>query len=571
MCFLGKRCRRPNRQNIRINMRTGWSKTLLMVAVLVGLNVLGSFFFLRLDLTDEQRYSLSEATETMLNTLDDDVYVKVYLDGQMPAGFKRLQNAVRETLEEFKVQGGRKFNYRFVNPDDYTTEEKRKAFYEELFNKGLIPTNVVDTKGGQRTEKPVFPWAVISYKGQEAKALLLKGSRLASPQEQLNQSYEGVEYQLASAMSELTLRQKKRIGILHTYSKVPAGRLSDAIVSLQKKYELYQVDLPKSPNLDDLDAVLVVKPDVPFSEDDKFKLDQFVMRGGKAVFFVDALKIDSVGREGTYAYPTDLNISDLLFRYGLRLNPNLIKDLELCAAIPMNVGTLGDRPQVELIPWRYFPLLNHFGASPIVRNLDAVYARFVGSVDTVQTAGVTKTPLLFTSKYTQLVKAPALVSYNEARTPPDPKTFNAGPQAVAYLLEGTFESLYRNRVLPSDPRAKGFRPQSEPTSIVVCADGDLPLNDWDFKRNVPYPLGYDRFSQNTFANKDFLLNTIDYLLDDNGVIAARNKEIKLRPLDKIQIAEKRLFWQVLNLGLPLVLIVALGLAWTQGRKRRYAA
>lgn len=552
-------------------MRTAWSKLLLTTGVLVGLNVLSSYYFGRLDLTDEQRYSLSDATTTLLHNLDDDVYVKVYLDGEMPAGFKRLQNAVRETLEEFKVEGGRNFNYGFVNPDDYSTDEKRKALYEELMSRGLLPTNVVDNKGGKRTEKPVFPWAVISYKGKEAKALLLKGSRLASSQEQLNQSYEGVEYQLASALSELTLKQKKRIGILNTYSKVPAGRMSDAIVSLQKKYDLYQVDLPKSPNLDGLDAVMVVKPDVPFSEDDKFKLDQFVMKGGKALFFVDALKIDSVGREGTYAYPTDLNLGDLLFGYGVRLNPNVAKDLELCAAIPMTVGMTGDRPQIELVPWRYFPLLNHFGSSPIVRNLDAVYARFVGSIDTVQAEGITKVPLLSTSRYTQLVKAPALVSYNEARTEPDPKAYNAGPQVVAYLLEGSFRSLYRNRILPSDPRAKGFVAQSPATGIVVCADGDLPLNDWDFKRNVPYPLGYDRFSDNTFANKDFLLNTIDYLLDDNGVIAARSKEIKLRPLDKVQVAEKRIFWQVVNLGLPLVLIALLGLAWAQWRKREYAS
>ena len=196
---------------------------------------------------------------------------------------------------------------------------------------------------------------------------------------------------------------------------------------------------------------MVVKPDVPFSEDDKFKLDQFVMKGGKALFFVDALKIDSVGREGTYAYPTDLNLGDLLFGYGVRLNPNVAKDLELCAAIPMTVGMTGDRPQIELVPWRYFPLLNHFGSSPIVRNLDAVYARFVGSIDTVQAEGITKVPLLSTSRYTQLVKAPALVSYNEARTEPDPKAYNAGPQVVAYLLEGSFRSLYRNRIFRTIP------------------------------------------------------------------------------------------------------------------------
>lgn len=552
-------------------MKSKLLQLLFVLVALVGVNVLANFFFFRIDLTEEKRYSLSDGTINLLENLPSDVVVKVYLDGEMPAGFKRLQSAVRETLEEFKVHAGNKLNYRFVNPDDFSTEKERKEFYEEMLRRGMMPTNVVDVKSGKRTEKPVFPWAIISVDTLETKTLLLKGSRLASPQEQLNQSYEGVEYQLASAISELTAGTRKRIGILNSVSKVPAGRLSDAIVSLQKKYDLFQVDLAKSPNLSGLDAILMVKPDVPFSEDDKFKLDQFVTHGGKAVFFMDALKVDSVGQEGTYAQPSQLGLDELFFRWGVRVNANLIKDLELCGAIPLNVGMNGDKPNIQIVPWRFFPLLNSFGKSPIVKNLDAVYAHFAGTMDTVQAAGIEKTPLLMTSPYTQVLNAPVLVSYNEARRQPNPRDYKAGVKTVAYLLEGTFTSMYQNRILPSDPRAKNFQAQSPPTSIVICADGDIPLNDWDTKRNVPYPLGYDRFSQQTFANKDLVLNIFDYLLDDNGVIASRSKEVKLRPLDKIQLAEKRMFWQVINLGAPLLCVVLLGLVWQWWRKRKYAA
>ena len=552
-------------------MKSKLLQILFVLVALVGVNVLANFFFFRIDLTEEKRYSLSDGTINLLENLPSDVVVKVYLDGDMPAGFKRLQSAVRETLEEFKVHAGNKLNYRFVNPDDFSTEKGRKEFYEEMLRRGMVPTNVVDVKSGKRTEKPVFPWAIISVDTLETKTLLLKGSRLASPQEQLNQSYEGVEYQLASAISELSTGTRKRIGILNSVSKVPAGRLSDAIVSLQKKYDLFQVDLAKSPNLSGLDAILMVKPDVPFSEDDKFKLDQFVTHGGKAVFFMDALKVDSVGHEGTYAQPSQLGLDELFFRWGVRVNANIIKDLELCGAIPLNVGMNGDKPNIQIVPWRFFPLLNSFGKSPIVKNLDAVYAHFAGTMDTVQAAGIEKTPLLLTSPYTQVLNAPVLISYNEARRQPNPRDYKAGVKTVAYLLEGKFTSLYQNRILPSDPRAKNFQAQSPPTSIVICADGDVPLNDWDTKRNVPYPLGYDRFSQQTFANKDFVLNIFDYLLDDNGVIASRSKEVKLRPLDKIQLAEKRTFWQVINLGAPLVWVVLLGVLWQWWRKRKYAA
>ncbi len=553
-------------------MKSRFTQVLLLLAALVGLNVLASSVGFRADLTQDKRYSLSEATERLLTNLDDEVVVKVYLTGELPAGFERLQNAVRETLDEMQAIAGRRLSYRFIDPATVSTDaKKRSEFYRELAAKGLLPTNLVAGGEEARNERLIFPGALLSYKGREVPVLLLKGNIARSAEENLNLSYENVEFQLATALRELTQTEKKKLGLLTTHSRIPAGRLADLITSLQKNYDFFTVNLPASPNLDGLDAVLVVKPDSAFSEADKFKLDQYIVKGGRALFFIDALRLDSVGREGTYAYPVRLNLDDLLFNYGIRVNANLVKDL-LCASIPLNVGNLGDKPQIQLRPWRFFPLLNAFGASPIVRNLDAVYGRFLGTLDTVRADGITKTPLLRTSRYTQLMQAPALVTYNEARLQPDPRSYNAGPQTIACLLEGRFKSLYKNRILPGDPRAQGFVPQGEPSKILVCSDGDLPLNDFDFKRNAPLPLGFDRASsdRHIFSNKEFILNAVDYLVDENGVITARNKEVRLRPLDALQLRENRTFWQTLNLALPLALIGVLGTVVWAVRRRKFA-
>lgn len=554
-------------------MKSKFAQILPVFAALIGLNVLASFVPFRVDLTEDKRFSLSEATERLLTNLDDEVVVKVYLAGDdLPAGFERLQNAVRETLDEMQATAGSRLSYRFIDPATVSSDPKeRTKFYESLAARGIPPTNVVQGGSDSRSERLVFPGAVLSYRGREVTALLLRGNIAHSAQENLNLSYENVEFQLATALRELTNTEKKRLGLLNTFSRVPAGRLADLITSLQRNYDFFTVNLSASPTLEGLDAVLLIKPDTLMAEADKFKLDQFIVKGGRALFFVDALAIDSVGREGTYAYPARLNLDDLLFNYGARVNPNLVKDL-LCAQIPLNVGNLGDKPQLQLMPWRFFPLLNSFGPSVITRNLDAVYTRFAGTLDTVRADGIVKTPLLLTSRYTQLVKAPALVTYNEARQQPDPRAYDAGPKLISVLLEGRFESLYKNRILPGDPRANGFVPQGQPSKILVCSDGDLPLNDFDFRQNRPLPLGFDRFSadRHVFSNKEFILNAVDYLVDENGVITARNKAVRLRPLDALQLRENRPFWQALNLALPLVLIGGLGRVVQVVRRRKFA-
>jgi ABC-2 type transport system permease protein len=532
----------------------------LFIALLVGVNVLSYFLYNRWDLTQERRYTISDATKRLLKNLDDQVVVKVYLSGDFPPAFERLERAIAETLESFRAEGGNNLAYRMVEPND-------PKLQDELIQKGLTPTNLFANEDGKRTERLIFPGAIITYEGKEYAVQLLKGNKSDDKESQLNQSYEGVEFELASKIRQITQKNRKKIGLIVSHTKVPPPRFSDLIANLQQNYDVF-FDTNGSNSYAGLDAIVVPKPDVPFSDDDKFKIDQFVMNGGKALFFIDGARVDSVDNKGTYAQPLALGLDDLFFKYGFRVNSNLVKDFS-CAMIPLNVGNMGDQPQIKPMPWRFFPLINNFGKNPIVRNLDAIYGRFVSTIDTVSTGSVlTKTPILLSSQYTKLLNTPALVAYNEARQQPDPRDYNAGIKTLALLVEGSFSSLFNNRILPNDPRFKSFVGQSKPTKIFVCADGDLIVNDIDYKRNAPLPLGYDRLSQNIFANKDFALYAIDYMLDSEGLITARNKQITLRPLDKIKLKEQRLRWQIINLALPLVVVAALGglLIWYRRRK-----
>ncbi|QMW01817.1 gliding motility-associated ABC transporter substrate-binding protein GldG [Spirosoma foliorum] len=553
-------------------MKSALSRTLLIVAILIAVNILSAFVFFRLDLTQEKRYTLSEATQTLLANLPDDVHIDVYLTGDLPPGFKRLENAVQETLDGFQAEAGTKITYRFINPDDVTSPDAKNKLIDKLQQRGLFPTNLFDNEGGKRTEKLIFPGAIVSYQGKETPVLLLKGNKAASPQEQLNQSYEGVEFQLASAIQKLTQTKENRhrVGLLYGHTQVPPSRFSDLLASIQQNYELFFIDMTKPGPITGLDLVLVPKPDKAFSEDEIFKLDQFVVNGGRALFFVDGQRVDSVSNEGTYAQPLSLNLDDLFFRWGVRINRDVVKDL-YCAPVPLNVGNLGDKPNIQLVPWRFYPRLNNFGTSvnPIVRNLDAVVGHFVSTLDTVRSTGIQKTPLLLTSPYTKLLKTPALISYNEARQQPDPQTYNEGTHIIGCLLEGKFQSLFANRILPGDPRAAGFKAEGIASRILICSDGDLIINDVDYKRQTPYPLGFDRYTRTTYANKDFALNAIDYLVDPNGVIEARNRTVTLRPLDKIRVDAGRTGWQALNLLGPLAMLGIVGLVWQVIRRRQY--
>jgi gliding-associated putative ABC transporter substrate-binding component GldG len=550
---------------------SSYNKLFLIIAGLILVNVLSAWVFFRKDLTEENRYSISEASKRLVSHLPGPMEIEVYLDGgDLPGGFERLKKAVEESLDEFKNYGGANISYRFFDPLSISNPEQRNAFIDSLVAKGIQPTNIFDTQGGRKTETLVFPYALVSYEGKEETVLLLQSNQALSAQEKLNQSYENLEYSFATAFRKLATSERKKIGLLTEFTKLEPINFAGLINALQEYYDLFIVDAKTSESFIGLDALILPKPDLAIDDSTKYKIDQYIMYGGKALFFVDGLKVDSIGLEGTFAQPLNHNLEDLFFKYGIRLNTNIVKDGASAAMVPLVVGQMGDKPNIQPIPYRFFPILGTFGESVIAKNLDFVLSRFASTIDTVGSDGIQKTPLLSTTPYTKVLQAPALVTYNDARSDTDKEEYNEGSKQVAYLLEGRFNSLYQNRILPSDPRSEFFKANGENTKMIICSDGDLIVNEIDRRNGEPLPLGFDKVSQHTFGNRDFLMNAIDYLVDANGVITARNKEVRLRPLDTLKIRDERFRYQLINLLFPSLIILAIGLAKGYFWKRKYS-
>ncbi len=552
------------------------SKALTQFLVLTGgiilLNILAGFYFFRLDLTEDKRYTMAPATRTLLRELPQPVHVDVYLEGEFPAGFKRLQAAVRETLEEFRIYAPN-FSYSFINPSAGTDIKKRNQLYNNLALKGIQPTNLFAMEGDKKVEKLVFPGAIVSANGKEEPIMLLKGNQAATADQRLNQSIEGLEFELASAIRKLATTNRKRIGLVDGHGELNNLEATDFITSLQKYYDVYRVNINKVPSLQTLSALVVAKPTSAFSEVEKYKLDQYIMQGGKALFFLDAVNVelDSIRPQGYVAFPYNLNLDDLLFKYGVRVNANLVQDIN-SGQIPVVTGLYGNQPQTQLMNWRYFPLINTFSPHPLTRNLDAVYGKFVSTIDSVRVPGIRKTPLLFTSRYTKILAPPITISLNEARVNIKPALYNKGPQAAGYLLEGNFPSLFTNRPLPVGLPAATPRglTTGKPAKIIVFSDGDFLRNEVNPKTNQPYELGFDRFMRTRFANKDLVMNAVEYLIDNTGLINVRAKQITLRPLDRVRVKDERSRWQALNLLGPLGVLLLFGLGKYYFRRRKYA-
>ena len=494
---------------------------IILILFLIALNILGFWVYFRADLTADKRYSISESSKNLLKNLNDEVIIKVYLDGEgLPGGFERLKRAVKETLVEFKYFGKDNIDYQFINPYD-GTEEERNTLFKQLVEKGMQPTNIFAKEDGKKVENLVFPYATIWYQNKEVSVLLLKANLAQDSQTKLNQSYENVEYELATAIQKLTITKKKKVGLLSEFTNLQPINFAGLINTLQEYYDLYIIESKKSPSFAGLDALIVPKPDKPVDDSTKAKIDQYIMNGGRVLFFVDGLKVDSVGLEGSFAQPLDVNLDDMLFKYGVRINKNIVKDGLNAAIIPMVVGNMGDKPNIQPMPYRYFPLINNFSNSLITKNIDMVYTKFTASIDPVNgNDGLKKTPLLLTSQYTKVLNAPALITYNEARTDTDEMEYQNGVKTVAYLIEGTFKSILQKSFTNSE-----IKTTSVPTKILVCSDGDIIVNEIDRKTGNPYPMGFDRFSQHQYGNQDFVINTLNYLLDEQGLLTAKSQSV----------------------------------------------
>lgn len=541
------------------------------IIAVVLLNLLSSQFFFRVDLTEEKRYSIHPSTREMLNNLDDDVYVEVFLEGELNAGFRRFQKSIRETLEMFRIHSGNRIQYSFTDPATALSQKARSEYMAELASKGIQPTNVIDTRDGERIEKIIFPGVVVTYGGAERGVMLLKGNKAQTPEEEINQSIEGVEFEIANAIYKLAEGDPKVIGMISGHGELEGPEVSSFEDAVSQLYHLRHLRL-NDERLGDCQAIVIAKPTRAFSPADKYRLDQYIMRGGKVLFLLDRLdaSMDSATQANYFAFPYETGLDDQLFRYGIRINPDLVQD-RYAARYPVITGQREDgTPQIHLMDWPFFPLINRFADQPITHNLDRVLTRFVSSMDTVKAEGVRKIPLMFTSQYSRKLTAPVNVNINELRQNLSAEQFTESYVPIAYLLEGTFTSLYKNRFAPEGVDVSGFKPESAATSLIVVSDGDLLRNEMNRRTGQPLPLGFDPFANYTFANQDLLLNMLAYLVDENGLIRARNKEITIRPLDREQIAAEKVKWQLINLALPIVLLVGFGSLRAYWRKKKFA-
>ena len=543
----------------------------LAFSILVFINVIATFVFTRFDLTSEKRFSLAPSSKEILKNLNDVIYVKIYLDGDLPPGFKRLRNSTKELLDEFRVFAKGNLEYQFIDPSAIADKQERNNTFQQLAQKGLQPTNLEERQKGGTSQKIIFPGAILNFRAEEIPLQLLKSRMGSAPEEMLNNSMEGLEYDFIKGIKVITSDVKARIGFLQGQGELNTKQLADAVRALRESYRVDTISINgRLDALKNFTTLIVAKPALAFNEKDKFILDQFIMKGGRVLWLVDAMQIDldSLSETSTnVAIAKELNLDDQLFKYGVRINYDLVMDLQ-AAPIPVVTGQIGNQPKTELFPWYFSPLINPSSLNPVVHNLNAVKLDFASTIDTVEADEVKKTILLTTSTYSKAMMAPARVSLNILKEEPDPKQFNKSNLPVAVLLEGKFKSNYKNRIpeaLAAAPEI-GYKESSNPTKMIVVADGDV-IASYISKKGTIYPLGYDRFTRETYGNLNFVLNCIDYLCDDSGLMALRAKEFKLRLLDKTKTENSGIPW--FNTLAPILIIIFYGFIHLVIRKRKY--
>jgi gliding-associated putative ABC transporter substrate-binding component GldG len=545
-----------------------------IVAAIVLLNYLATMTFTRLDLTEDKRYSLTEATTEKLQELEDIVFIKVYLEGDLPAGYERLRDATQEMLDEFRAYAGDNIQYEFIDPSANPDEEKRNQFFQKLSDKGLEYTNVRVNEGDKRSEQIIFPGAIVTYRDQEEAVQLLQSQMKTKSEVMLNNSIQQLEYELMSKVKVMTQYAKKRVGFVRGHGELDDLETADIQKSLSDFYIVDSVRI--NGQLDALqlhDAIIIAGPKEKISEKDKYVIDQFIMKGGKVMWFVEPVtaSMDSIRVKGiTLGVPQDVNLSDQLFKYGARINSDFLLDLQ-AVPIPVVTGMVGNQPKQEFFPWYYYPLLFPQSQHPIVHNLDAIKTQFASSIDLVGDTAIKKTPLLRTSKYTKVASAPHRVALNILRHEPDQRQYNSSHQIVAALLEGEFESVFKNRLtrkITENPEFR-FKEKSLPTKMLVVSDADIIRNNVNRSEEKFFTLGYDKYTRKIYGNKEFVLNAMNYLLEDDNLITARSKDFKMRLLDKPRVERERRFWQILNTAAPVILILIFGVIQFYIRKKLY--
>ena len=543
---------------------------IIWIIVIISINYIGSFSFKRFDLTSDNRFTLSDKTIDILKNLDDIVFTRVYLEGDLPKDFKRLRDAVQETLDEFRAYN-KNIEYEFINPSESPDEKTRLEIYKDLSKKGLLYRNIEQRTADKKSEKILFTGAILTCKGEEIPLDFLQDQLSLTPEVIINNSIQQLEYKLISNVVKLTRKKRQKIGFLQGHGELNSTEVGDISRTLGEFYTVDGVSiLGRLDALNDYDVLIVAKPDSIVSEKDKFIIDQFIMHGGKTLWLLDKVRtsMDSLrSKSTTLAVPKELNLDDMLFRYGVRINNNLIMDLT-AAKIPVVTDYLGKQ---RYFSWYFFPLLVPKSRNPIVHNVNTLKSEFISSIDTVSAKDIRKTPLLFTSKYSRILRTPCRVSLNILQQAPDEQLYHGPPQITAILLEGNFKSLFDQRIPPvlASNKDIAFKAISKPNKMIVISDGDIIKNFVSKDNKKILPLGYDRYSGITYGNRDFIMNAVNYLCDDSGLIEIRSKEFKLRLLDKEKSMNHRASWQLLNTVCPVLLIILFGIGKHIIRRKKY--
>jgi ABC-2 type transport system permease protein len=560
---------------------------LLLLAGLFLINFLASFVHARFDLTKEKRYTLSKATKSLVAQLDDKVQVDVFLKGEFPSGFRKLANTTKDFLGLLKDINGSKIHYRFISPLD-ELPDSRKLWGDTLAAMGAIPINLKVQKKAGESSNIIFPVALMTYKGKQSLVNLYPGASGRISQEEINSAEALMEYQFAKTLDKLVSDKKPGIGYATGNGEPEDERTFDMSQSLRQDYEFKRLNLKEQNIPIGVKVLMIVKPTEQFTENEQLKIDQFVMNGGKLLCFIDNLiaEQDSLAiKPETIAYDRNLGLTELFFKYGFRINPDLVMDLQ-CDVIPIVVGGTMDKPQMEFLHWNYYPILSSANNSAN-KGLGYVAGRFVNSIDTIATKGIKKIPLLVSSSNSRSITTPALISLNENKDAPEDAKFKSNGIPVAMLLEGKFTSSFMNRIAKSQldtlaASGSSFKETSADNKMIVVADGDIVLNDV-MPETGPIPMGWNKYTYREYqqqtefgklflpvANKEFLLNCVELLVNNPAISETRNKDIVLRLLDSKKVAEQKSTWQFINIGLPVLLIILFGWVYQQIRKRKYA-
>ena len=546
-------------------MKSNSSEIIILIVLLFVINIAAAKFYTRIDLTKDKRYTLSETTHSILNNLEEPAIIKVYLEGEFPSEFKRLQTETKQHLEELRAVS-KNVKFRFIEPLDRA---------EELIKQGLQPSRLSVQEGGKMSEAIIFPWATIEYKDKIENISLLVNQISGTQEEQLQNSIQNLEYVFSDAVHKVSSEKKQKIAVLRGNGELDNLYLASFLMQLGQYYKLAQFTLDSVNNnpqktlkkLTEYDLTVIAKPTEKFTEKEKFTLDQYITNGGKSLWLIDNVtaELDSLMQTGqSLAFNRDLNITDLLFSYGVRVNYDLIKDIN-STTIRLASGNVGNQTQYEDFLWYYFPLITSKNNHPITKNIDPVSLRFANTIDTLKN-NLTKTVLLQSSNFSKPIGTPSSVSLEEISKKPLQKDYSDGNQILGVLLEGKFTSAYKSRVKPFN--TDFIKDESNDNKMIVIADGDIISNQ--VHQGQPLALGVDKWTNMSYGNAPFLMNSINYLLDDTGLLQLRSKNIQLKFLDKQKAFKERSYYQFLNVLFPLIILAIFGFTYSFIRKRKYS-